>query len=211
MSLRRCFLWARASSALMNSVPGEKFVPPLLHGVSRSPALYSYFAQHFSSFLFPPCLQGCDAENWLNHCAVLIHTVELSLLPVHFFFRCWGIPHYRACIFLLFPFIFEQQQTHYYLRVDRAGLDIRLLRNWRNKLDGPYTLDLFSSPSFLVFTNLNAPWLVGWLVQRCSLPVGLGFTLSMSVWISDTWIRYELMKLRSCLPKLFIAAHASCT
>jgi hypothetical protein len=121
MSLRRCFLWARASSALMNSVPGEKFVPPLVHGVSRSPALYSYFAQHFSSFLFPPCLQGCDAENWLNHCAVLIHTVELSLLPVHFFFCCWGIPHYPACIFLLFPFIFEQQQTHYYVRVNRGG------------------------------------------------------------------------------------------
>jgi hypothetical protein len=109
----------------------------------------------------------------LNHCAV------------HFFFRYWGIPHYRAWIFLLFPFIFEQQQTHYYVRVDRAGLDIRLLRNWRNKLDGPYTLDLFSSPSILGFTNLDAPWLVGWLVQRCSLPVGLGFTLSMSVWISD--------------------------
>jgi hypothetical protein len=212
MSLRRCFLWARASSALMNSVPGEKFVPPLVHCVSRSPALYSYFAQHFS-FLFSlsVCKDAMRKIDWTA--ALLLYYTQSSFpsFPVHFFFRCWGIPHYRACIFLLFPFIFEQQQTHYYLRVDRAGLDIRLLRNWRNKLDGPYTLDLFSSPSFLVFTNLNAPWLVGWLVQRCSLPVGLGFTLSMSVWISDTWIRYELMKLRSCLPKLFIAAHSSCT
>jgi hypothetical protein len=67
-----------------------------------------------------------------------------------------------------------------------------------------YTRSFFL-PFFSGFDEFRCA-LVGWLVQRYSLPVGLGFTLSMSVWISDTWNRYELMKLRSCFPKLFIAA-----
>lgn len=77
-------------------------------------------------------------------------------------------------------------------------------RGWRNR--DPHSLihgrpagRLFQTPTEALGSRTHETF------TESGIPVGLGLTLSMSVWMSDSWKRYALRKLRSCFLKLIMA------